>query len=105
MNLEELKAKLRTYTKKDLIFKQPHFYDQLIIREGSKEEVIINILNPENLVYAHQKEGNNVICLYFKISNTRTMMLPVVFNEKSLYIKTYIMRYRAWESMVNRREK
>ena len=110
-SIEELKKKLRNYIGKDITFNEPHFTQQLILREGSREEVINNLLNPEKLVYYYKergKQGNEVYCLYFRISNTRTMKLPVILdknNKKGLYIKTYIMRYRAWQSMIRGRKK
>lgn len=110
-NVEEIKEKLRTYKRQDLIFNEPHFSYRLILREGNREEVIKNLLNPYNLVYSYQQEGSlgDIIhCLHFKISNKRTMRLPVVFNKnnkKNLYILTYIMRYRPWQSMMRRRRR
>lgn len=109
--LEELKQKLRSYRKEDIEFNEPHFTQQLLLREGSREEVIKNLLNPEKLVYVYSekgKYGDDVYCLHFKISNTRTMRLPVIFdrnNRKGLYMLTYIMRHRFWQNMVRMRGK
>lgn len=108
-NIEDLKRKLKSYIKKEIIFNEPHFTQQLILREGSKEEVIKNLLNPDNLVYSYQeagKYGDIIHCLHFRISNTRTMRLPVIFDtnqKKGLYIITYIMRHRAWQHMIKKR--
>jgi len=109
MKLECIKLLLRSYEKEDVLFNEPHFTNQLAAREGSREDVLKNILNPERLAYASVrtgKHGDDVYSLYFKISNTRTMKLPVIFNpsgKKGLYILTYIMRHRAWQSMVRER--
>lgn len=103
---EAVKSKLKKYMKKDIIFNEPHFTRQMLLREGNKEQVIFNLLNPEKLVYCEIQDNrseNKVCCLYFKISNTRTMKLPVIFDKegrKSLYILTYIMRYRNWKGMI-----
>ncbi len=108
-DIEKLKEKLKTYNKNQIIFNEPHFTQQLKLREGNKEDVINNLLSPEKLVYSYQeigKYGDIIHCLHFKISNTKTIRLPVIFdkgNEKSLYILTYIMRYRAWKNMVRTR--
>ena len=109
-NIEELKKKLRTYIKKDIQFNEPHFTQQLFLRDGKREEVIKHLLNPIKLVYSYQekgKYGDTIHCLHFKISNTKTMRLPVIFdmkNKKGLYIITYIMRYRRWQSMIKRKK-
>lgn len=101
-NLGEIKIKLKTYERKDIEFNEPEFSGRLILREGSKEEVTKTILNAENLEHSESfkdKYGSIRHNLYFKISNNRTMKLPVIFDKggkKSLYIITYIMRYRKW---------
>lgn len=110
-NIRRLKKKLKTYTEKDIEFNDPHFTQQMILREGKKEDVIKNLLNPDKLVYSYcekGKYGDTIHCLHFRMSNTRTMRLPMIFdtgNKKSLYIITYIMRHRSWQSMVRKRRK
>ena len=102
-DLEELKKKLRFYRKENIKFNEPHFTNQLILREGDRKEVLRHILNPDNLVYSYQeknKYGTIRHCLHFKISNSRTMRLPVFFEKGNLYILTYIMRYRPWQNMI-----
>ncbi len=104
--LEEIRRKLRAYKREDIIFNEPHFTNMLLLREGNKEEVVRCLLEPDQLVYSYEEEGRYgdvVHCLHFKISNTRTMRLPVIFDrnsKKSLYIITYILRYRPWQSMI-----
>lgn len=110
-DVEKLKEKLKSYSKQDIEFNEPHFTQQLEVREGSREKVVETLLNPEKLVYSYQetgKYGDIIHCMHFKVSNTRTMRLPVIFDrdgKKSLYIITYIMRYRAWQNMVRKRQK
>jgi len=107
-DIEILKKKLKEYSKENIIFNEPHFTQQLILRQGSKDEVINNLLNLDKLVYSYQekgKYGDVIHCLHFEISNSRTMRIPVIFdrhNKKSLYIITYIMRYRPWQNMIKR---
>ena len=108
-DIEELKSKLKSYSEENIIFNEPHFTQQLDLREGNKKDVINNLLNPDKLIYSYQEEGKYgdiIHCLHFKISNTRTLRLPVIFdknNEKSLYIMTYIMRYRSWQNMMRKK--
>ena len=107
-NIEVIKKRLSDYTKEDLEFNEPHFSQQLVLREGNKEEVINNMLNPDKLVYSYQEEGKYgdiKHCLHFRISNNRTMRIPIIFDrndKKGLYILTYIMRYRPWQNMIKR---
>ena len=104
-NLEELRARLRTYRREDIIFNEPHFTMMLELREGSKEELMQNLLRPDKLEYSyteHGRHGNDIHVLHFRKSNTRTLRIPVMFNKggrKNLYILTYIIRYRPWQSM------
>lgn len=110
-DIEKLKEKLKSYSKQDVEFNEPHFTYQLEAREGNRKEVMENLLNPEKLVYSYQetgKHGDIVHCLHFRISSTRTIRLPVIFDrngKKSLYIITYVMRYRTWQSRVRKRQK
>ena len=46
----KIKKKLRNYKKQDIEFNDPHFTQQLILREGNKDEVIRNILNPDKFL-------------------------------------------------------
>jgi len=110
-DIEELKKKLKSYSREHIKFNEPHFTVQLYSREGSEEEVIKTLLNPDKLVYSYNEiddDGNTVHNLHFKISNTRTMRLPVIFDKngkKSLYIKTYIMSYRGWQNFIKKRRR
>lgn len=51
--LEKLKRKLKSYSREQIEFNEPHFTQQLEAREGSREKVIENMLNPEKLVYSY----------------------------------------------------
>ena len=105
--IEEVRTRLKQYKKEHIEFNEPHFTEQMVARDGRRQEVIDNILDPQRLVYAYEESrGKNVVHnLHFKVSNTRTMRLPVIFDKdgrKSLYILTYIMRYRAWQNMIRK---
>ena len=103
-----MKAKLRTYREEDVMFNGPHFTEQLLLRSGDRNQVINNLLNPENLVWYYQeigKHGDTKYSLYFRINDDKTMKIPAIFDKsgkKGLYIPTYVMRYRNWQSMVKR---
>jgi hypothetical protein len=105
-SVEAIKRKLRGYERKHIRFNEPHFTQQLLARDGDRDEVIGNLLNPQKLKHFYSekgKYGDIKYSLYFEISNTKTMKLPVIFdlnNRKCLYIITYIMRYRPWQNMV-----
>src|SRR3989344_5955485 len=93
--LEDLKNKLRSYKKNEIIFNEPHFTERLILREGNRFEVINNLLNPENLIYFTTeigKYGDVKYNLYFKIDKNKTMKIPIIFSQygKSIYIITFI---------------
>jgi len=107
----KIKKKLRSYKEEEIEYNDPHVKIQMILREGSKEEIVKHILNPQHLVHIEitkGKYGDTIYNLYFKLSNTRTLKLPVMFDKdgkKSLYILTYIKRYRAWQNMIRRRKR
>jgi len=108
-NIDEVKDRLRSYSRKDVQFNEPHFTQQMLLRDGNKETAFNNILRPDNLVYVYSKEGkygDRIYDLYFEVSNTRTLKLPIIFdrkNKKNLYILTYVMRYRKWQNMIKHR--
>ena len=108
-DVENIKRKLKEYQREHLRFNEPHFFYQLQLREGNKEEVIRNILDPDALRYVSQergKYGDVIYALYFAVTETQTMKIPLIFkeNEKLLYILTYIIRYRNWTNMIKREE-
>lgn len=110
-DVEALKKKLRQYSREHIIFNEPHFTQQLILREGNREQVIAALLHPDQLTYSYQERGtfgDIIHCLHFIIDNTKTLRLPVIFDKngrKSLYILTYILRYRSWQHMVKQHGK
>jgi len=110
-DIEIIKNRLKKCKEDKIIFNEPHFSNQMILREGNRKEVIKNILHPEKLTYVYHEEGKYcdvIYCLHFKISNKRTLKLPVIFNKdnkKILYIITYIMRYSPWQRMVKKKQR
>ncbi len=99
-DVASIKQKLRQYELKDLEFNEPHFSQQLLLREGNKTMVIRHLLDPVCLVSVRKELGkysDNKFALHFSVSSSLTMIIPVIFDKsakKSLYILTYIMRYR-----------
>jgi len=106
--LEHIKKRLMSYKREEIVFNEPHFTLRLVLRDGRREDVINALLKPDSLVYSFEEVGrlgDTIHCLYFAVSNTRTMYLPVIFDRqgrKSLYILTYILRYRPWQRMIRR---
>ncbi|MBS3172594.1 hypothetical protein J4438_03370 [Candidatus Woesearchaeota archaeon] len=100
MDLEQLKNNLKNYKKEEIIFKR-HALNSIALRGSSKEFIIEHLLNPVKLV-DFEEQGLDKYKLIFYISNSKTMILPVVLKEKRLYILTFIMRYRAWKKLVER---
>ncbi len=81
--LEKIKQKLRSYTRKDLIFHEPHFTQRLSERGESREEVISHLLNPDQLIYFKKetgKYGDTKYALYFELSPNRTLLIPIIFD-------------------------
>jgi hypothetical protein len=94
-----MKVLLRAYRRENIRFNEPHFTTQLMQREGDRETVIEHLHNPERLIgYERRpgKYGDQKLTLFFKLSNTRTMILPVICG-KSLYVLTYILRHRRYQ--------
>lgn len=77
-------------------------------RDGNLEEVIAILLNSEKLVYFYKEKsskGEIFYNLHFKISNTKTLKLPVIINRsghKNLCIIIDIMIYGPWKKAVKK---
>jgi len=54
-DIEEIKNKLCRYKIEQIEFNEPHFTQQMELREGNKEEIIKNILKPNKLVFIPRK--------------------------------------------------
>lgn len=100
VDVESIKNRLQSYTADALEFNEPHFSHQLLLRGGSMAMVVSNLLNPTQLIGVHEelgKYGDMKHTLFFKMTAQQTMILPVIFDrntKKSLYIITFIIRYR-----------
>jgi len=103
--VQELKEKLKLYSRGNIQYSD-HFLVRMGQRNGDLEEVINLLLNPEKLVYIYKeksRQGEIVYNLHYKISNTKTLKLPVIidrYGHKNLYIITYIMIYEPWKKTV-----
>ena len=54
MKKEELKniiERLKSYAEDQITFNEPHFTNQLILRDGKRDDVVNHLLKPDNLVY------------------------------------------------------
>jgi len=87
--------------KKERYYFTKHAELQMMIREDTKERVTKQILNPTNLI-DFEKQPENKYKLIFNISNSKTMVLPIIFERKGLKVITYIMRYRSWKKIVEK---
>ncbi|MBU1603927.1 MAG: hypothetical protein KJ583_01295 [Nanoarchaeota archaeon] len=92
-NLEKIKARLRSYSKEDIEFNEPHFSIKLDREKIDLKEVIKNVLKPDKLVFAGISKSKNpnykyVFDLYFKLSKNRIFKIPVSMKSKSLYLIT-----------------
>ena len=103
-DLELIKKRLRKYSRDQIQFNEPHFTRQIALREGNRNELIVHLLNPESLIAVQSEQGrygDRIYLLYFKISDERTLKIPLIFNrnaQQNLYILTYIMRFRSWKT-------
>ena len=96
-NPEKVKSILRTYKEQDIEYNEvnDHFNHKLK-REGvNKQDVIRNLLNPENLIFVGVSKSKNprfeyVHDLYFKIGKNRIIKIPTSMKAKSLYLITII---------------
>ena len=106
MRVEQLKRRLRTYSVDDILYNEPHVTMRLIERSGRRDELVNNLLNPDNLVFYRTDVGiygDTVHTFYFRIAEKETLLMPVIFDrggKKCLYILTYIMRLRSWHTMI-----
>jgi len=102
-DLDYIKKKLSSYSRSQIIFNEPHFTNQLLLRDGSREQVIDLLLNPSKLVHYYTEIGTYgeiKYCLIFNLSNNLSLRIPIIFDingGKNLYILTYIARYRKWK--------
>ncbi|MBU2420122.1 MAG: hypothetical protein KJ791_00700, partial [Nanoarchaeota archaeon] len=78
------------------------------VRRGvSFNEVETNLLNPENLKFATKEKqkfrNEEKYVLYFESKDSdKTIVLPVIFKPKSLYVLTIIKRWRSWDKEIER---
>ncbi len=102
MNLEELKEKLKTYKKKDIIVTE-HAKLQAFFREVNIEKVKENIINPIKLVHfeeqrAENKEEIKYDC-YFAYSKHLYHRYALVLNKKVIIV-TIIKINRDWQKAI-----
>ncbi len=104
MDLENFKAKLRTYSEKDIIFTK-HAQIRLITRNIDLKEVVKNIINPEKLVFFEEQttETNfKKYDCYFSYSKNLTHRYVFTINGKILIV-TIIKINRDYQRMIKKK--
>ena len=96
MNLEELKIKLKTYKREDIIFTK-HAEIRALTRNINLEEVKENIVNPKKLV-EFRKVDNKYEC-YFAYSRNFCHKYVLVLNGKVIIV-TIISINREWQKTI-----
>jgi len=93
-----MKKKLRSYSEGHIILKE-HALIRCVQREITKEMIIKQLLNPENLIdiieqeakYAEEKKYK----LVFELSRNKSFIIVISIN-KAINIVTVLIRYRKW---------
>jgi len=102
MNLEELKKKLKTYKKENIIITK-HAELQALVRDIDLEEVKENIINPIRLVYAKSqhiiKQNEEKYDCYFAYSK-HTYHRYVLTINGNIIIVTIIKINRDWQKAI-----
>ncbi len=92
-DLEAIKNRLRSYSREDIEYNEPHFSIKLAREKIDKKEVIKNLLKPDKLVLSGISKSKNpsykhVFDLYFRLSKNRIFKIPASMKSKSLYLIT-----------------
>ncbi len=99
-----LVERLKTYSKKDVIFTS-HAKIRAVQRGLNLEEVKENIVNPKRLAFAarqkSRKPGEEKYDCYFVYSNTMCHRYVLIINRK-IIICTAIKINRRWQNMVEK---
>jgi len=105
MDIEELKKKLRSYKKEDIIIVK-HAEIQAIVRDMNLEEVKNNIVNPDKLVFAREQEARESderkFDCYFAYSKYLCHRYILTINRK-IIIVTIIKINRDWQKTIERK--
>ncbi|MBI4177486.1 MAG: hypothetical protein HY516_03905 [Candidatus Aenigmarchaeota archaeon] len=104
MDLSELKNLLKGYKRPDVEFGS-HSDIRIAERELEKEEVIRNLLNPENLIDFEEqparREGERKFKLIFDKSNTSSLIIMAVLTpDHKIKVPTVINRMRKWHKII-----
>ena len=105
MNLEELKAKLKTFKKEDIIITY-HAEIRASVRKVNFDEVKENIVNPEKLVFVEQQkaryEGEEKYDCYFAISKNFSHRYVLAINRKVIIV-TIISINKSWQRILEKK--
>lgn len=105
MEIEELKNKLKSYSKKEIIITE-HAELQAIVREIDLEEVKNNISNPGKLVFFEEQESKKMnekkYNCYFSYSENLCHRYILTINGKVIIV-TIIKINRDWQKIIQRK--
>jgi len=105
MNLKELKKKLKTYKKENIIITE-HAELQAFVREIELSEVKNNITNPDKLVYAQEqkskKDDESKYDCYFAYSKHLYHRYILSINQ-NIIIVTIIKINRDWQKVIEKK--
>lgn len=100
VDIETIRNRLKSIDAKNIRFNEPHFTERMLVRGGNRDAVMRHLTQPELLVHVEEqkgKYGDPKYVLYFQISATRTLILPIIFQKQGVYILTFILRHRRWK--------
>jgi len=93
-----MKRKLKSYTEAQIILKE-HAMIRCAQREITKETVVKQLLNPENLIDVVEQEakyvGEKKYKLVFELSRSKSFIVVISIN-KVINMVTILIRYRKW---------
>ena len=98
MNIEEMKMKLKSYNEEQIILKE-HTMIRCVQREITREMIVNQLLNPENLIDIIEQEAKypeeKKYKLVFELSRNKSFIIVITIN-KIINIVTVLIRYRKW---------
>ena len=102
-----MKRKLKSYTEEQIILKE-HTMIRCVQREITREMIIKQLLNPDNLIDIIGQEakyaGEKKYKLVFELSRNKNFIIVISIN-KTINIVTVLIRYRKWIRPVELRKR
>ena len=100
--MDEFRQRVKEHAEQSVRYNDPHVSERFALRTGSRKLVEMHVKNPTCLSGFKKKAGKYgdvVYELYFDLGD-KTMILPVIFRKKGLYIITFILRHRNWRNFI-----